>query len=63
MSGKQLFISLIVLCVFVSFKSSQEARKPGREAKNLGVTLNPAVGTTQYARLSPQFCRTGLSSC
>jgi gamma-glutamyltranspeptidase/glutathione hydrolase len=45
MSGKQLLISLIVLCVFVSFKSSQGARKPGQETKNLGENLNPAVGT------------------
>jgi gamma-glutamyltranspeptidase/glutathione hydrolase len=45
MSGKQLFISLIVLFAFVSFKSSQEARKPGREAQNLRESLNPAVGT------------------
>jgi gamma-glutamyltranspeptidase/glutathione hydrolase len=45
MSGKQLFISLIVLLAFVSFKSSQEARKPGQEAQNLGESLNPAVGT------------------
>jgi gamma-glutamyltranspeptidase/glutathione hydrolase len=45
MSGKQLLISLIVLCVFVSFKSSEGARKPGREAKNLEESMNPAVGT------------------
>jgi hypothetical protein len=45
MSGKQLLISLIVLFVFFSFKSSQEARKPGREAPSPGDSLNPAVGT------------------
>jgi gamma-glutamyltranspeptidase/glutathione hydrolase len=44
-SGKQLLISLIVLCVFVSFESSQGARKPGRETTNLGENMNPAVGT------------------
>jgi len=44
MSGKQFFISLIILFAFVSFKSSQEARKPKREANNLGESLNPRVG-------------------
>jgi len=45
MSGKQFLISLVILFGFVSFKSSQEGRKPGREANNLGESLNPAVGT------------------
>ncbi len=46
MSGKQLFLSLIVLFAFVSFKSSLDARRSGRDAKNLGESLNPAVGTS-----------------
>jgi len=45
MSGKQLLISLIVLISFVSFKSSQQASNPGREAQSPGESLNPAVGT------------------
>jgi gamma-glutamyltranspeptidase/glutathione hydrolase len=45
MSGKQLLISLIVLISFVSFKSSQQARNPGRKAQSPGESLNLAVGT------------------
>jgi gamma-glutamyltranspeptidase len=45
MSGRQLFISLIVLIAFASFKSSQGAGHPGREAQIPGENLAPAVGT------------------
>ncbi|NIM58585.1 MAG: gamma-glutamyltransferase [Candidatus Aminicenantes bacterium] len=45
MSGKKIFVSLIALVALVSFKSSQGALHPGREAQNLGRKLTPAVGT------------------
>ena len=61
MSGKQLFISLIVLFAVTSFKSSQEARHPGREAQNLGESLNPAVGTNgMVSTAHPLATKAGL---
>ena len=61
MSGKQLLISLIVLFVFFSFKSSQEARKPGREAQSPGESLNPAVGTNgMVSTAHPLATKAGL---
>ncbi len=61
MSGKQLLISLIVLFVFFSFKSSQEARKPGQEAPSPGDSLNPAVGTNgMVSTAHPLATQSGL---
>jgi len=61
MSGKQLLISLIVLFVFFSFKSSQEARKPGLETQSPGDSLNPAVGTNgMVSTAHPLATQSGL---
>jgi gamma-glutamyltranspeptidase/glutathione hydrolase len=61
MPGKQLFISLIVLFAFASFKSSQGARLPGREAQIPEEGLTPAVGTKgMVSTAHPLATRAGL---